>query len=185
MNSTLSKEVSIILFLFREADEGVHSEITTIALCTLFENLVRLLFAELKLNEKCDNIEYKSFEVAKIEIADQINRQIADNGEGFRRLHNIVKTAQFFSMEQMFHAVINHFELKWQDDMDKIFKTWKRARNPLVHGKTRAEISEDEHKASVLDESRIAGAINILLLKLFGYSGHMRYSTFEDGYRQV
>jgi hypothetical protein len=184
-NSTLSKEVSIILFLFREADEGVHSEITTIALCTLFENLVRLLFAELKLKEKVDNNELKLFEEAKAEIADQINSQVKEKGEGFRRLHNVVKTAQPFTMEQMFHAVVSHFELKWQDDMENIFKTWKRARNPLVHGKTRAEISEDEQKASVLDESRIAGAINILLLKLFGYSGHMRCSTFEDGYRQV
>jgi hypothetical protein len=88
-------------------------------------------------------------------------------------------------MEQMFQTIVNHFGLKWQDDMDNIFKTWKRARHPLVHSKARAEISEDEQKAAVLNESRIAGAINILLLKLFGYSGHMRHSTFEDGYRQI
>jgi hypothetical protein len=88
-------------------------------------------------------------------------------------------------MEQMFQAVVNYFGLKWQDDMEDIFKTWKRARHPLVHGKAHAEMSEDELKASIINESRIAGAINILLLKLFGYSGHMRYSTFEDEYRQI
>ena len=184
-NSTFSIEVSIILFLFREADEGVHSEITTIALCTLFENLVRLLFRELSLKEKADGENLESFEEAKTEIANQINLQIAEKGEGYRRLLNIVKSAQLFSMEQMFHAVVNHFGLKWEDDMENIFKTWKRARHPLVHDKARAEMSEDDLKSSVINESRIAGAINILLLKLFGYSGHMRHSTFEDGYRQV
>jgi hypothetical protein len=46
-------------------------------------------------------------------------------------------------------------------------------------------MSEDELKASIINESQIAGAINILLLKLFGYSGHMRHSAFEDGYRQI
>jgi hypothetical protein len=184
-DSIFSKEVSIILFLFREADEGVHSEITTITLCALFENLVRLLFRELNLKEKVDNEDLKLFEEAKAEIAGQINRQIAEKGEGYRRLYNVVQSAQLFSMEQMCQAVANHFGLKWQDDMENIFKTWKRARNPLLHEKARAEMSEDEQKASVINESRIAGAINILLLKLFGYSGQMRHSTFEDGYREI
>ena len=184
-DSIFSKEVSIILFLFREADEGVHSEITTITLCALFENLVRLLFRELNLKEKVDNEDLKLFEEAKTEIASQINRQIAEKGEGYRRLYNVVQSAQLFSMEQMCQAVANHFGLKWQDDMENIFKTWKRARNPLLHEKARAEMSEDEQKASVINESRIAGAINILLLKLFGYSGQMRHSTFEDGYREI
>jgi len=45
--------------------------------------------------------------------------------------------------------------------------------------------SEDDLKEISLAESRIAGAINILLLKLFGYSGYIRHSAFEDGYRQI
>jgi hypothetical protein len=36
-----------------------------------------------------------------------------------------------------------------------------------------------------LAESPVAGAIDILLLKLFGYSGYVRHSAFEDGYRQI
>ncbi|MGD0351587.1 MAG: hypothetical protein ABSB84_14925 [Verrucomicrobiota bacterium] len=185
-DSALSKEVSEILFLFREADEGVHSEITTIALCSLFENLVRLIFRELNLKEKAAaSSDLKLFEEAKSEIADQINQQIAAKGEGFRRLHNIVRSAQLFSIEQMFQAVVNHFGLKWQDDMEIVFNTWKNARNPIAHDKMRADISEDELKEATINESRIAGAINILLLKLFGYSGWMRSSTFEDRYREI
>ena len=185
-DSNLSKEVSEILFLFREADEGVHSEITTIALCNLFENTVRLIFRELNLKEKAGaDVDLKLFEEAKSEVADQISRQIAVKGEGYRRLHNVVRSAQLFSMEQMFQSVVNHFGLKWHDDMEVVFSTWKKARNPIVHDKMRSNISEDEQKVATINESRIAGAINILLLKLFGYSGWMRSSTFEDKYREI
>jgi len=55
----------------------------------------------------------------------------------------------------------------------------------LAHGHERSNQSEDERKKFLLDESRIAGIINLLLLKLFGYSGKMSISVFEDKYRQV
>ena len=184
-NTPISKEVAIILFLFREADDGVHSEITTIALCTLFENLVRLLFREFDLKDNAENNNVKLFEAAKAEVAEQLARQVQEKGDGYRRLLNVVRSAHLFSMEQMFQAVVNHFGLVWQGDMENIYKTWSRARHPLVHDKLRADTSEDKLKQSVIDESQIAGAINILLLKLFGYSGPMRHSALEDGYRKI
>ncbi len=49
----------------------------------------------------------------------------------------------------------------------------------------RAERTEEQLKESVTNESRIAGAINVILLKLFGYSGLMRASAFEEKYRKV
>jgi hypothetical protein len=55
-NSMLSNEVSHLLYLFRQADaKSVHSDITMIAVCALFENLVQLLFRELKLEEETKN----------------------------------------------------------------------------------------------------------------------------------
>jgi hypothetical protein len=69
--------------------------------------------------------------------------------------------------------------------MELIFSTWQKARNPIVHDTTRADRTEDQFKESVINESRIAGAINILLLKLFGYSGLMRESAFEEKYRKI
>ena len=187
-NSGLSEEIVQILFLFREAGgEEVHSEIATLALCTLFENLVHLLFEELKLKEKAleENKTLGLFEQAKREIAQQISEQIAVKGEGYNRLHKAVPSLSLFTQREMFQAVVSHFGLKWQDDMEALFKTWKNARNLLVHHKERAGQSEDEVRNSVLDESRIAGVINILLLKLFGYSGWVRSSAFEDKYRQI
>jgi hypothetical protein len=184
-NSALSKEISEILFLFREADASVHSEITIIALCTLFENLVRLLFRELDLKNHFKNEDVSSFDHAKAEILDEINRRIVKKGEGYRRLQNFIRSAQPFSMEQMFRAVVAHLGLKWEEDMEKTFKTWKRARHPIAHEKRRAEMPENKIKESIIQESQVAGAINILLLKLFGYSGYVRHSAFEEGYRQI
>jgi hypothetical protein len=85
----------------------------------------------------------------------------------------------------MFQAVTNHFNLQWENDMEQIYFIWTNLRNPLAHGHERSNQSEDERKQLLLDESRIAGVINLLLLKLFGYSGKMSISVFEDKYRQV
>ena len=146
---------------------------------------MRLLFREFDLKDNAENNNVKLFEAAKAEVAEQLARQVQEKGDGYRRLLNVVRSAHLFSMEQMFQAVVNHFGLVWQGDMENIYKTWSRARHPLVHDKMRAETSEDKLKQSVIDESQIAGAINILLLKLFGYSGPMRHSALEDGYRKI
>jgi hypothetical protein len=172
--------------LFREADESLHTEITTITLCVLFENLVRLLFKELRLRESATEGVVQEFEQAKAEITAHISQLGATKkGQAYSRIHNIVRSAHLFTTQQMFQALIQHFHLKWEGDMDGLFQTWKRARNPLVHEKSRSEQSEAEIKESMVNESRIAGAINILLLKLFGYSGWMRASAFEDTYREI
>jgi hypothetical protein len=183
----LAKEASHILFLFREADDKVHSEITTLTMCTLFESLVRLIFKELNLEEKAQlhDPSLKAFHEAKTEICVQIDKQIASQVDGYARLRRVVASASPFSQKELFQAVANHLELKWEGDMESVFEIWKNARNPLVHGKARSSPSEDVIKQASLDESRIAGAINILVLKLIGYSGWLRSSAFEDGYRQI
>jgi hypothetical protein len=185
----LSEEVAHILFLFREAAdyEKVHGEITLISLCVLFESLVNQLFKELKLEEKAikEIPELQLFETAKSEIALHIEKLIVPKGKGYERLHRVVSRAQPFTARERFQAVVNHFCLQWKDDMEVVFRTWQKARDPLVHGKGRANLSETEEKDLMLAESRIAGAINILVLKLIGYSGKMNASVFEEQYRQV
>jgi hypothetical protein len=37
----------------------------------------------------------------------------------------------------------------------------------------------------MLAESRIAGAINCMILKLMNYSGYARLSVYEDKYAQI
>lgn len=183
-NTLLSREVSEILYLFRMADHRVHADITTIALCVLFENFVRLLFSELKLSGSVPGQNLESFEQARQDVLAKIEPKIAAQDAGYTRLANIVRSAQLFTMEQMVGALVSYFSLDAKY-MGQIFQTWKQARHPLVHHKRRAEQSEAELKESMLCESRIGGAINILALRLFGYSGIARVSSFEDDYRKI
>ena len=185
--SDIRNEIAVILFLFREAGNGVHSEITTLAMCTLFENLVNLLFKELRLKEKAlqENRDLQLFEEARVEIAEQLALRTAEKGSGFERWQKVVRTTSLFTQREKFQAVVSHLGLKWEGDMELVFNLWKNARNPLVYETTRAERSEEQIKQSSIDESRIAGAINVIVLKLFGYTGLMRASVFEDQYRTI
>jgi hypothetical protein len=187
-DSVLRQEVAILLFLFREADNGVHAEITTLAMCTLFENLVHLIFKECHLKGKAlkEDPNLELFEKARGEIAEHVTqRATAEDGGGYTRWQRVITTSQLFTQREKLQAVVRHFGLKWDDDMELVFKTWQKGRNPLVHDKPRSNRSEAEFKESAVNESRIAGAINILLLKLFGYAGPMRVSAFEDKFRLV
>jgi aromatic ring hydroxylase len=113
------------------------------------------------------------------------DQQLITNDGGYKRIHDIVQSAEVFNAKHMLQTIVSHFSLQWDNDMELVFKTWQRARNPSVHQSKYATRSEDDLKEISLAESRIAGAINILLLKLFGYSGYIRHSAFEDGYRQI
>lgn len=234
-NSALTHEVITICFLLREADDKeVHSDITIIALCALFENLVQLLFRELQLKERAmdANGDYKDpslraflqakrktkayisqqlwnlvrplfkdesiaaneqiegdglklLDRAKKEFGSQISGQIVAECEGWKRMYAVVQGGQDFSIREMFQAILNHFQFdqQWRSEMELAFKTWHRARQGLFHHKYRAYPSEDDLKKAVIDQCQVAGAINVLILKLIGYAGLMRASTLEGKYR--
>ena len=183
-DTALSRETSWILFLFREADDGVHQEITTIALCTLFENFVQLLFREFQLEKSADLIELKAFQDAKADV-DAHLEALAKNKQAYRGIQNYLQNADFFPMRRKFRTVVNHLGLQWEGDMEEVFKTWSQTRNAIVHDKTRADQSDEQIRRAVRVESRIAGAINILMLKAIGYTGLLRHSALEDGYRRI
>jgi hypothetical protein len=180
----LSRELSQILYLSRVADDRVHSDISVIAFCTLFENLVRVLFSELDLSNSVPDMKPEAFEKAKEGLLAHIPPELADGDPAYRRFFNIIKSAQFFRMDEMLTAVVAQLKIN-PDQMGKIFRTWKRARNPLVHETRRAEQSEAGIRDSILNESRIAGGINVLTLKAIGYSGWARISSFEDSYCEI
>jgi hypothetical protein len=68
--------------------------------------------------------------------------------------------------------------------MKRAFSTWYKARNELFHDKKRTVLSEDQQRKNLMDECQIAAAVNVLILKLIGYSGLMRASTLWGDYRQ-
>jgi len=149
-DSALRKEVASILFLFREADNAVHSEITTLAMCPLFENLLNLIFRELKLGEKAliENRGLNLFERARHVIDRCITQKVRRNKEkeGYERWQKIVSGAQLFTAREKLQAIVNYFGLKWEGDLELVFKTWQKARNPLVHSTRRADRTEDQFK---------------------------------------
>jgi len=234
-NSTLSKEISHILFLLREADgKEVHSDITMIALCALFENLVQLLFRELKLEEKskskegefkdqalqsfvnakirlkadlsqqiwkCARLLFKKenlneqepqegdgaklFKRAKNELQNTIDRRISDQCQGVSRMYGLVSSASTFSTPKQFEAILDdlRFGQQWRGELERAFAIWKRVRNNLFHDKARTTQSQDDLEQDIRDQCRIGAAINVILLKLMGYSGLMRASTLEGIYQ--
>jgi hypothetical protein len=188
-DSVLSREVAHILFLFRQAADHklVHGEITLLAACVLFESLVNQIFQGLNLEEKVSakDPNVALFKEAKTEVCQYLKKQVASQGEGYHRLHNYVNSAQVHSFEQKLRAVTAWFALKWEGDTELSYQVWRDARHPMVHGGNRTGQSEADLKSSMLAESRIAGALNILVLKLIGYSGPMSASAFEEEYRQV
>lgn len=185
----VNDEVSNILFLFREAAdyESVHGDVTLIAVCVLFESLVNQLFAELQLADKLleQSGEAKSFKVAQSEVTGFIKEQADLQRPGFSRFLGIVKAAQPFTMRERLHAVSDRFGLPWTDRMETVFKTWQKVRDPLVHGKGRTGQTEGESKNMLIAHSIIAGAINVLFLKLIGYSGIASTSAFEGKYGNI
>jgi hypothetical protein len=186
--STLSKEVAQILFLFRQAgDKSVHGGVAIIAFCALLENLVQIVFKERNLDRAKteDGTAAETFQRAKAEVLAFIEQQMSGNNAGFSRLQGIVQAAGAKNTEQIFKIVVRHLGLRWEEDMKSMFTTWKRNRNGLFHKKERASESEAELKDSMLNQSRIAGAINILVLRLIGYSGPMQSSAFEGAYKRV
>jgi hypothetical protein len=45
--------------------------------------------------------------------------------------------------------------------------------------------SEEAVREELLAESRIAGAINCMILRLMNYSGYVQLSTYEDAHTQI
>jgi hypothetical protein len=78
-----------------------------------------------------------------------------------------------------------HLNLQWEDDFARLAKAWKSARNDLVHEVERMDKTEDEIRQVWFDESRVAGIINALVLKLVGYSGPMRFSQHPNEHRLI
>lgn len=234
-NSTLSKEISNLLYLFRQADaKAVHSDITMIAVCALFENLVQMIFRELKLEDKArdeqgvfkdaalqafENVKQKLkaelspqvwrlardlfeggnlseqepqvgagsklFIKAKNKPNKQFDGRVADECEGWHRMFKRIADTPLFSTRKKFQAVLNHFQFDqhWRTEMERAFSTWENARHKLVHLKERTTLTEDDQKKDVADQCQIAGAVNVLVLKVIGYSGLMRANTLSQNYR--
>ncbi len=193
-DTLLNRKLTHLLFLFREAGkDSVQLEIKILAVCTLLESLIRTLFEGVCLrNSKApDVIDGERFSRLKEQMLKRAARLLtAKNPREHQRLCDRVRDAAAFQIQDMFKAVAHELNISWAERMQPLFSEWKRARNPSAHGRFRPDFEQrgDEQKSAekvFFGLSRIAGGFNMILLKLFGYSGLYRASTFEDKYSKL
>ena len=181
----LSDELSRLLFLFRETGSAsFHTK--TLALCSLFEGAVSLLFEGLKLEDELrqKDTRFEDYITLRNRLVKRLRRvAVKNNSEAIRRLAGSLNSAKEFRVQDKFRALCQHFGLKYENDLAKTFEAWNRKRNPFMHGNWKEEDSDFS------DQALIAAAINTLVLKLIGYSGQMKFDAsaveIKDRYRLI
>ncbi|MEK0451148.1 MAG: hypothetical protein RL088_3416 [Verrucomicrobiota bacterium] len=178
----LSEAAAQALWLLRAADsKGIPGPITLSSLCVLLESLACLIFDELHL-ESVDKMD--SFEQAKGEAKAWLENHCRKSEPGFVRLRNAVGALSLLRPADKYRAVSDHYGLKWEGLMEDAWKTWGKVRHKLVHATLSPEAINPDSDAFVTT-GRIAGAINVLVLRLIGYSGIARTSVFEDKHHNI
>lgn len=181
--SQLSRKISEFLFLFRQAgDEPVHLPVQTLAFCSLFEGLVNLLFEELQLERRIHRSDpsFAAFMAERDRLVVELRAQGKAGDSASNRLAGLLSQASAIRVADKFKALCRALDLNYTE-MKPHFDAWYEERNPLMHGTWRTE------RDSVFEnQARIAGAINILLLKVMGYRGRVVAMRFGgETYRVI
>jgi hypothetical protein len=184
----LTAEVSKLLFLCREAAGGdAHTTISNIALCSLLDSAVNLLFEERIERRRTEAI--AEFNDARSKLLGFIAEKIATVGragkEAWKRFHAIVTNSEFYTARERFRAVGEYLGLRWEGDWQEIYRFWARWRPRVVHRGTAGNEKEEGIAAEFNVGSRVIGAIHMLVLKLMDYEEIMVSSTFEDQVRKI
>jgi hypothetical protein len=182
-NTTLTQTVSTILFYLREATkEDVHTRISTMSVCALLENMVQAV---------CRNeIENASSAQHLISILRDMDRK----PDKHRHLSpddpiDTLRATAFDSMERwrkegLFRRACSLTKQNWEGTNQNLFQFWQTHRNRLLHDGD--YLSDHEQSTSEFTiESRIVGLINVMALKLMGYSGLVHAPTEKEDYRMI
>jgi hypothetical protein len=172
----ISPKVSRLLFFSRSSTaETVDLWVRTLPLCSLFEGVVNLLFEHLKLEDelRAKDPQFDAYIRYRDRLCSRLKKFTARNNVALQRLAGSLGHATAFRTKHKFRALCNHFGLN-EKDMQRHFESWAKRRNPLSHGEWDSPTEEFIH------QSRIAGAMNILILKLMGYSGRVRAVTLGE-----
>jgi len=180
-DSRLAREVETVLFIFREATgRGIPKRIALLSLCSLFESLVRAVHEEEIAPKSADaNAE---FQRVKKEVCENLLKK---GQPAYGRLAAILKPAEPVNNRMRYDAVIEYLGLKPSAYWQELYGLWSKFRNPISHRMAKEDKSEDSIKDELIAESRIAGAINCMILRLMNYSGYVRLSVYEDKYGQI
>lgn len=180
--SELSEAASQALWLLRSAGaKNVPGEITLMSLCVLLESLAAMIFDDKKLSSTQDAV---AFEEARAELLKWIGEKKPQDGSGLQRFQNMITNALLERAKDKYQAVSEHFGLQWDGLMKDAWAIWEKVRNKGAHDILRMEkkLKINSHFTAI---GRIAGAINVLVLRLIGYSGIARTSVFEDKHHKI
>ena len=184
-HSIESREMSNFLYHYREgAKEGVHTRIAATVLCPFLENLVRSLASKYDLRAVKD----ANFEKVRGQTVEALKTAQSQCTDGalkpiFDRFIGRCEHMDEWDTSQLFRVVTAHFGLAWEPRWEQIFSLWKKHRNLVLHRGKRDP--DDDYRDDLIVSSRIAGAINVLVLKTFGFSGQVRWSAFNDDYGKI
>jgi hypothetical protein len=173
--TAFSEQLGHLFFLFRAAGaDSVNLHIETMALCSLLEGLVNALFDELQLEAKlaAEQTQISEFLALRNRLVESLKKEVPGKSVAAQRLIGLLGHAEPMRLREKYIALCSHFGLNYEKEMKEHFNAWQSERNPLMHGKW------EFRDTDFLHQSLIAGAINILFLKLVGYSGTVRAITF-------
>ncbi len=180
--SELSEAASQALWLLRSSDaKNVPGEITLMSLCVLLESLAGMIFDDKKLSSTQDAT---SFEEARAELLKWIEEREPTHGSGLQRFQNMILNARLERAKDKYEAVSHHFGLQWDGLMKDAWAIWEKVRNKGAHDILRKE-KEQKVTSHFTAIGRIAGAINVLVLRMIGYTGIARTSVFEDKHHKI
>ena len=182
LGSELSEAASQALWLLRSSNgKSVPGEIRLTSLCVLLESLTNMIFDDKELTSTQNAA---SFEQARSELLNWIKEKNPEDGGGLQRFQNMIASAGLDRAKDKYKAVSEHLGLQWNGLMKEAWKIWEKVRNKGAHDILRKEQEQkvDTHFTAI---GRIAGAINVLVLRLIGYSGIARTSVFEDKHHKI
>jgi hypothetical protein len=165
-----SEKLSYLLFLFRAGGaKSVDVRIRTLVFCSMFEGIVDLLFDHLRLEQQLRTKEpqFDEYIRQRDRLCSRLKRFAGKSDSVLQRIAATLEHAKAIRVRDKFRALCDHFGLN-QKEMTRHLDSWMKRRNPLSHG------NWDSTSEDFIDQSRIAGAIIILVLKVMGYSGRVR-----------
>jgi len=169
-----AEDLATLLFVAREAggSKTPHT-VGTLSLCSCLEGLINLLAQHHLSNDERDT----SFEQVRSTLQDALaHARSESNTKAADRFSGIISSARSVRTMDLLFRIGEHFKIA-KSKFRKVEKSWHRQRNPLSHGRF-----GDASVNDLLDQSRIAGTINMLACCAIGHKGIVPLSFLEDEY---
>lgn len=181
----LGADVNELLFLSRSATSSqTPHEVGTLALCSIFEGMVdhldEALLSEVEHEHEAVFDEAKKTLLAACnELKGGLPANSTNLARSYERLAGSVGAARFARFKDKLERLVAHLGLPWANCFDLALSAWQKNRNSLAHGKLASRSLELD------SQSRMAGAINLLVAAAMGYKGLAVFSRGEDRYQRI